>query len=127
MLATLGPVVFVASTGLVRTFGDAAHKTAARWATHAVIAQKPVQEFGGPELRTLSLTIRLDAALGVDPETEADALRTSVETGEVLPLLLGGETRGDWVCKELGETWRQVTAAGEVRVIDLSLSLEEYA
>jgi phage protein U len=127
VIGSLGDVVFTASSELVRTFADLAHKTAGRWTAHEVIGQKPAQEFGGAALRTLSLSIRLDVDLGVDPETEAAALRTSVETGEVLALLLDGEPRGDWVCKELGETWRHVDANGRARVIDLSLALEEYA
>lgn len=126
MIGSLGDVVFIASTDLVRTFADAAHKTSARWATHEVIGQVPVQEFLGRGLRTLSLSIRLDISLGVDPETEADALRTAVESGEVMALLLDGQPRGDWVCKELGEAWRQVDGAGRAGVIDLTLTLEEY-
>lgn len=127
MLATLGEVVFEASGELVRTFDDARHKTAARWSAHEVIGQKPIQEFGGPALRTLSLSIRLDASLGVDPEAEATVLRDATETGTVLPLLLGGVVCGDWVCKEASEAWRDVTREGVIRVIILDLSLEEYA
>lgn len=126
MLATLGSVVFEASADLVRTFGDASHKTSARWETHEVIGRKPVQEFIGPALRTLGFSIRLDAGLGIDPESEAAALRDSVESGEVLSFVLGGRPVGDWVAKELSETWRHVTADGRVQVIVVELSLEEY-
>jgi hypothetical protein len=125
-VGTLGSVVFEASSDLVRTFRDASHKTSARWQQHEVIGQKQKQEFGGPNLRTLSLAIRLDVNLGVDPEEEAKALRESVETGEVLAFMLGGEPRGDWIVKELDEAWRNVGADGQIGIIDLSLSLEEY-
>ena len=127
MLATLGSIVFEASADLVRTFGDVAHKTSARWETHEVIGRKPVQEFGGPALRTLSFAVRLDAALGVDPEAEAAVLRDSVEQGEVLAFVLGGRPVGDWIIKEQSETWRHVTADGQVLLIHVELSLEEYA
>jgi phage protein U len=126
MLATLGSIVFEASSDLVRTFQDAAQKTSARWEAHEVIGRKPVQEFVGPALRTLSFSIRLDAGLGVDPDGEAATLRDSVESGEVLSFVLGGRPVGDWVVKEMGETWRNITADGRVQVIVVELSLEEY-
>ncbi len=127
MLATLGSVVFEASSDLIRTFQDAQHTTSARWSAHEIIQQKPKQEFGGPGLRTMTFAIRLDAALGVDPLAEAKVLRTATETGEVLPLMLAGEPEGDWIVKELAESWRHVSSAGLIRIIDLSISLEEYA
>ena len=127
MLATLGSIVFVASADLVRTFADAQHTTSGRWTAHEVIGQKPAQEFGGPELRKLSLSIRLDVALGVDPETEVEALRDAVETGEVLPFMLGGEPHGNWICKEAAESWRNIGQNGGIGVIAVDLSLEEYA
>ena len=65
MIGSLGDVVFTSSTDLVRTFADAAHKTSGRWTAHEVIGQKPAQEFGGPGLRTLSLSIRLDVGLEI--------------------------------------------------------------
>ncbi|MDY0063397.1 MAG: phage tail protein [Myxococcota bacterium] len=126
MLATLGSIVFEASADLVRTFGDAALKSSARWEAHEVIGRKPVQEYLGPALRTLGFAIRLDARLGVDPEAEAAALRDSVEQGEVLAFVLGGRPVGDWFIKELSETWRHVMADGRVQVIVVELSLEEY-
>ncbi len=127
MLASLGSVVFEVRSDLVRTFRDATHTTSARWTAHEVIAQKPKQEFGGPGLRKLSLAITLDSQHGTDPETEAATLRTSCETGEVLPLVLGEEPHGSWVLAELVETWRRVAANGSIGAIDLTLSLEEYA
>jgi len=126
MLATLGSIVFEASSDLVRTFQDAAQKTSARWEAHEVIGRKPVQEFVGPALRTLSFSIRLDAGLGVDPDGEAATLRDSVESGDVLSFVLGGRPVGDWVIKEMGETWRNITADGRVQVILVELNLEEY-
>lgn len=126
MLATLGSVVFEASSELVRTFGYASHRTSARWAAHEVIGQAPAQEFLGRGLRTLSLAIRLDSNLGVDPEAEAISLRDAAEAGEVLPLMLGGVASGDWVIRESAETWRQIGADGRIGVIDVALSLEEY-
>jgi len=125
--ASLGPVVFETSSELIRTFSDVSHKTSARWTAHEVIARKPAQEFLGPALRTLRFAVRLDVSFGVDPDAEADILRDAAEDGEVLAFVLAGVPRGDWAILELRESWRHVTGAGVVRVIDLDLSLEEYA
>ena len=116
MLATLGDTVFEASAALVRTFDGATMTTSARWVAHEVIGQKPLQEFNGPSLRTMSFGIRLDAALGVDPEA-----------GEVLPFMVGGVDRGSWIVKTMTEVWRRVSGSGVVQLIAVDLSLEEYA
>jgi len=125
-IATLGDLVFEASSELVRTFADASLTTSARWTAHEVIGQRPVQEFGGPALRSLSLSLRLDSGLGVDPEAEAKALRQAVEDGTVLPLILGGEPSGDWVATSMAESWRHIGADGRIGAIDVALSLQEY-
>lgn len=125
-LGTLGSVVFEASSERVRTFTEATHTTSARWDVHEIIGAAPVAEFGGRALRKLSLAIRLDRDFGVDPEAEAEEIRDACEAGTVLPLLLGGEPRGDWVLLEVAESWRRVAPDGSVGAIDLSLSLQEY-
>jgi len=127
MLATLGDTVFEASAALVRTFDGATMTTSARWVAHEVIGQKPLQEFNGPSLRTMSFGIRLDAALGVDPEAEAEVLRRATEAGEVLPFMVGGVDRGSWIVKTMTEVWRRVSGSGVVQLIAVDLSLEEYA
>jgi len=125
-LATLGDVVFEASSDLVRTFSGLTLSTSGRWEAHEIIGRKPRQEFVGPALRTMRFSMRLSADLGVVPETEAAALRQSVEDGEVLSFILGGQPRGDWVITELREAHRHISGAGVVRTIDLEVSLEEY-
>ena len=125
-LGTLGDVVFEASSERVRTFGDAQHTASARWSVHDVIAQAPVPEFAGRSLRKLTLAVRLDSALGVEPEAEAEDLRDACEAGTVLPLLLGDEPRGDWVLLEISEVWRRVAPDGTIGAIDLTLGLQEY-
>jgi len=125
-VGTLGDVVFEASSERVRTFSEAQHTTAARWVVHEVITRAPVAEFGGRSLRKLTLGIRLDSDLGVVPDAEADALRTACEAGDVLPLMLGGEPRGDWTLLEVAEQWRRVAPGGTIGAIDLTLSLQEY-
>lgn len=126
-IGTLGAIVFEASADRIRTFRDASHHTAGRWAKHEVIGQPPKQEFIGRELRILSLAIKLDSSLGVDPEAEIAAIRDAAEAGTVLPLMLGGVPCGSWVCKEAQETWTRVASSGRITAMDVMLSLEEYA
>lgn len=125
-IGSLGSVVFAASSSVVRTFSGATRSSSSRWAIHEVIGRPPIVEYLGRGLRSLTLPIRLDRDLGVDPEAEIAALREACEGGTVLPLILGGEPRGRWTLQGLEEAWRQVDANGTLRVVDATLALQEY-
>ena len=67
--------------------------------------------------------------------TDGAARYSSTRCGDVetnchliIPTLEGDHKAdvGDWIIKELSETWRHVTADGRVQVIVVELSLEEY-
>lgn len=127
MIGSLGDTVFEASADLVRTLSPGTSRSgASRWATHDVHLRTPVSEFLGPGLEQVQFTIRLDAALGVEPKEEIDRLREARSAGEVLPFILGDELVMDCVVTDLTETWRRIDPSGRISVADLSVSLQEY-
>jgi hypothetical protein len=125
-LGALGDVVFEASAEKVRTWQDMKRSGEARWATHEVFAGKPVKEFIGPGLDTITLQVRLDARLGLVPLDEVKALRRLRDTGAVNQLTLGGELVGDYTVKSLSEDQRRFDPAGVLVTVVVDLTLEEY-
>jgi phage protein U len=122
----LGDVKFEASADLVRTWRDAQRTGSSRWATHDVFSRKPVQEFLGPGLDQLHLSVRLDITRGVVPKDELKALRLMRDTGAVSQFTIGGSLVGDFVVKDLSEAWMRFDRAGVLTLADVTLALEEY-
>lgn len=126
-IATWGPVTFEVSADRVRTFRDARRSGEARWAEHVVYAGKPAREFLGPGLSSLSLSVRLDRALGVVPEDEIKALAEQRDIGAHHALVMGGEVVADFTLDGFSERWDVVDAGGRLLVATVDLNLKEYA
>lgn len=126
-IGVLGPLTFEVSADKVRTWQDARRTAPARWATHEVYAGKPVQEFLGPGLASISLSVRLDIERGVIPRDELRAMREQMDTGAVMQFTVGGELVGDFILKDVSEEWRRFSRDGVLTTAVVGLSLEEYA
>ena len=59
----LGKIPFSCSDSRVLTFQNLQVQKSARYASHDIIGQKPVNEYVGPSMTTLSFTIQLRAQL----------------------------------------------------------------
>ena len=92
------------------------------------IGQKPLSEFNGPDLQTVSFDITLDASLGVKPRYLLGVLERMVETGEVNTLVIGKKKVGKnkWVITKSSEAWEVVLRGGELYRASVSLTLQEY-
>lgn len=125
MIGTLGDVAFTVSASKVLTFQQLARSGSARYQKHDVISTKPVLEFIGPDLDTITLPIRLDAALGVNPLREITRLKDYKHNGTRLTLIVGGNVFGDFVIDSLSDTWDRVDHRGALLVASVNLSLQE--
>jgi phage protein U len=127
MIGTFGPIVFVASADLLNTFNSFSRKEQGRWAKHDVVLKKPVSEFLGPDLGTISFNMRFDVSYGMNPRKELDKLVTMAR-GEVHPLIIGGRALGfnKWSLQSVSENWTRIDNRGNVLVADISVELEEY-
>lgn len=99
-IGCLGPVVFTVSSSEVRTFSDWKREAKGRYATHNVMGGRPVLEFLGTDLQTITFTMRLSVFLGVNPANEAAKLRQLCEDGTSMPLVIGNETVGNHAIKK---------------------------
>ena len=99
MIGTLGDVVFETSSEKIRTFDGMKRSGSARWATHDIMAHKPVLEFLGSGMEQISFSMRFDVSLGINPAAELETLRGLRDAGEASQLILNGKPIGEhkWV------------------------------
>jgi phage protein U len=126
LLGYLGSLVFSVSADNAKTFDALQRGASARWAEHQIHGKKPVLEFIGPDADSLSFTMRLDIAHGVNPLEEIADIREFITTGEVLPLVLGERFIGDFVIKSFDEAWTRIDGRGNVLIADISVTLQEH-
>lgn len=125
-IGSLGQLPFVCSRKKVLTFTDLSRDNAVRWAKHDVIGRKPVLEYIGEDTSTISLTIRLDIALGAPPLIYLNRLYRMMKNGEYKTFIVGGEYIGRYVIKNISEVRKFHTGAGICQVALATLELEEY-
>lgn len=125
MIGTLGNIIFSVSADKVLTFQSLTRNRAGRYHQHQVIFQKAKLEFLGPEVEKITLPIRLDVALGVNPMNEIDVIKEYVNAGERLALTIGQKYHGDWVIESFSESWDHVDNRGNLLVATVNLNLLE--
>lgn len=128
MIGTWGDLVFVVSDKEVKTFEDFSRTESARWAKHDVHGQKPKPEFLGPDLGTLTFTMRFDAFYGLNPREELNKLIKYVREGVAHTLIIGGKRVGvhKWYMPDNSQDWKYFDNRGNVLVGSTTVSMEEY-
>jgi phage protein U len=121
-------IVFETSDQRILTFNDFKHEVASRWESHVIIGKKPLLEFTGPELETISFTVLFKADLGVKPSEELQKWRDIVQEGKANVLAIGGVPIGDdlWICESVSEAYSCVWSEGELYSARIDVSLKEY-
>lgn len=128
MIGSLDDVVFEVSTEIVRTFRDFQIQRSAKFSKHAIHGGKALLEFTGLSPASMSLNIKLDAALGVNPKQELETLRQILADHKAVPFILDGEPQGDglWVLEALDENYNIIDNQGTFISLDVALKLKEY-
>jgi phage protein U len=127
-LGYFGDIGFVTSDQRIMNFSGLKREISARYSNHEVIGQKPVTEFLGPSLQSISFTINLNGSFGVKPRDEMDRWIKKVELGKAELLVIGGKPLGkdQWVVKSVSQTWETVFNKGELFSGKIEVTLEEY-
>ena len=123
----LGKIPFSCSDSRVLTFQKLQVQKSARYASHDIIGQKPVNEYVGPSMTTLSFTIQLRAQLGSHPLVYINMLQDILDSGEAQRLILGSEYFGKYVLESYSEDRKIYTGLGVCVGADVSVSLREAA
>lgn len=128
MIGFLGGIRFRVSEDQVLTFRNLKQEISATWNTTNRIGLKPMMEYGGPDLQTVSLEIILDAGLGVKPRILMNALERMTELGISGYLIIGRRRVGQnkWVITKCSQAYDTVLHGGEVYKGTVSLTLQEY-
>ena len=128
MIGSLGSVVFEVSSERIRTFRDFQIQHSAKYTEHAIHGRKGLLEFTGLSASTASLSIRLDAGLGINPKEELNTLHEILTKHEALPFILDGEPQGDglWVLESIGENYEIIDNHGTAIAVEVSIKLKEY-
>lgn len=121
-------IIFEVSSSKVFNFSEMSQTVKARWAQHQPISGKPVSEFQGADLRTITLNIRLDAMHGVPPRATLEYIESACEYGIHYPFVIGGKKIGlhDWVITEISEKWGEIIKDGRLCSAKMTLTLQEY-
>lgn len=127
-IGSLGPIVFVVSPEAIRTFDEFTRSSAGRWAKHEVLGKKPLSQWIGPGLDTISFTMWFDVARRLNPRKELDRLVELERKGKAMPLIVGGKAVGVglWTITSLEQSWKRIDGRGNILFATANISLEEY-
>ena len=128
MIGSLGTLIFTVSSSQFLTFNNFKREVSATWNTVERIGTKPLPQFGGAKLQSLSLVIILDAQLGVKPREMMEKIEKMIEAGEANPLIIGKNISGlhEWIITKSSESWDYILNKGELIKATVTINLQEY-
>lgn len=121
-------VVFETSSDKILNFNDFTRQSSTRTVDHEILLKKPKTEFLGPNLDTISFTIRLSSMYGVKPLEEMNKLLILQRAGTPVTLTIGEKGIGvnKWTIEELEQGWNTIDNQGNLIEAELSITLKEY-
>ena len=121
-------IIFTVTNDKVFTFDDLKRTVSGRWTTHSSINQREKTEFIGPGLASNSMTITLDASLGVKPLKVIKEIEKAVHKGTAEYLIIGGKkiSNNMYRITEMSEAWDVILNDGALYKATLNLTFEEY-
>lgn len=123
MYAQLGNIIFTP----VKGFTEVSFTSETNLVEHALIDGKPKLQRVGENLENLDVSILFDIAF-CNPQAEIDALKSSRQAGEVMPLIMGnGRFVGNYVIRTVDQTNANEAPDGTLLQAEVSLTLIEYA
>lgn len=128
-IGSLGEIAFeVSNYDRILTLNNYSKSISANYAEHEVIGSKPLLEFTGAKLQTISFDILISSYLGYNPRKQMKQLIDYCEQGAILSFILGDEPIGEnkWVIESIDEKANEFMGNGEILSTTASVSLKEY-
>lgn len=121
-------ITFETSSDKVQTFRNYSETISSRWVDHNIQGRLPRSEFLGADLMTISMTVELNAALGVNPWRIRDKLKNAVRNGTVDDLVIGGKQPAYNKFKIITaqDTFDQIFNDGKISKITMNLTFKEH-
>lgn len=123
---SFGDVVFGASSSRVFTYSALTGESEAHYHDHEIVGRKPRREFLSEGLKKYSLSIRLDASMGVNPTKELKKLEDIQAAGQASPLILGGDYKGRFTIDTVSHANGATDRDGAPIIISVTVNLTEY-
>lgn len=119
---------FVVSDTKILPVSSIQRSTAGRYNSFDRIGAKPLTDYTGPGLKTVSFTISAKESLGVPARAVVDRWADLSDGAAVGALVIGNRALGHnkWLLKSAEETWSQLGPTGKLLSGDVNLSFEEY-
>ena len=127
-IGTFGKLRFKISDREALIFQNMKREMSGKWNQMERIGQKPLVSFGGPELQKITVTVVLDAGLGVSPRDLLEEMEEMAERGTAEYLIIGQRQVGSgrWVLVKSSEAWDKILNKGELLRATAELTLQEY-
>lgn len=121
-------ITFEVSASRALTFKDMTRNVSGRWQDHPILDGKPLSEFGGAELSSVTMTVILSAMNGVHPKDVIASLEAAAENGKVDYLYIGGRKIGTDKMRltSVSESWNKVMNNGALVEATVDLTFDEY-
>lgn len=89
---------------------------------------KPLTEIIGPDLDTVTFSVKVNATLGVNPRQILDHWAELAAAGTPDVLVIGGKALGTdlWIVKSATEAWEMLDGNGNVLTSTITLTFEEF-
>ena len=128
MIGYFGKIIFETSDKRILNFINFKRDVKGRWEHHDVIGKKPISEFTGPDLDTITFTINLNGNNGVKPRDEMELWNKYVSQGFASVLVVGGKPIGinKWDVQSVSDVWNTIFNKGELFSGSIDVTLEEY-
>lgn len=126
-VGSLGDVLFYVNDGEVRTIKEASWRQKANYSTHKILGKRTLLEYTGMDASEISLTVTVSVFLGSDPLISISAVSTLLESGDVVPLILGTDVIGTgWVVTDLETKMNYFGKDGTLYQAELTIKIKEY-
>ena len=127
-VGNFGKVVFNVSKKKIYTFDGFKRTKTSGWKEHERYNKKPLSEFTGGGLDSVTFDIYLDASLGVNPRKELERWGKMLENGHHDILVIGGQQVGknQWKLESISEDWKNFLKEGELITATITITLSEY-
>lgn len=120
----------VSSTSVFTPNNDLQRATAGRFEKFNRIGGKlkPLTEFIGPDLDTVTFSVTVNATLGVNPRKILDHWTQLASAGKSDVLVIGNKALGtdQWIVKSATEAWKTLDGQGNVLESTITLVFEEF-
>lgn len=127
-IAALEQCVFSVSDNCVKTINNISRDFSASYTTHNRVGKKPLLEFSGTGVESLSFSANFSALLGVNVKAELARLESYLNNGRQLSFFLGKRKIGNykWVITKLSEKYSDIDNCGNIISATVNITLNAY-